>query len=187
MHPRPDGKGAGINAREPEKPMFFKKCPDRRQGSWLFTDLPGDAPKSADVGVLEVLRVNPVVPDEGEGEHQDLPEITGVGEGFHVAGHLGIEHQFAGDFTFDPKSLPDNRLTILKTQNRLHDFHMVCAGIVINDSVNAVTALTVVEWQGFFYFGSGNNVAGNIFPIFYSCFYSTTTVGKRHMNKKMKR
>jgi hypothetical protein len=74
------------------------------------------------MGVLEILPVNTIVANLGEGEHQDLTEIARIGEGFHIPGHLRIEHKFTGALPFNTKPLTYNELPIFETQNRLHDF-----------------------------------------------------------------
>jgi hypothetical protein len=72
--------------------------------------------------ILEILPVNTIIADEREGEHQDLAKIARIGEGFHVPGHLRIEHKFTGAFPFNTKPLTYNELPVFETQNRLHDF-----------------------------------------------------------------
>jgi len=134
VHPGLDGQRTGINTLHAKKTLFLKIGSDGRFAGRLLADLFCNATKCADTGVLEVRFINTIVADLGEREHQDLPEVTGIGEGFHVPGHLRIEDEFPGTFPLNPKSFTDNKFTILKTQNRLHDFHILCACQVINDN-----------------------------------------------------
>ena len=124
MDTGPDSKCPRINTGHPEKMFLFKKGSDGRQGGRFFADLLCDRTEGTDAGVLKVLPVNTIIADEREREHQDLAEITGIRQGLHVPGHLCIENEFPGTFTFYAETLTHNNMPILKTQNRLHDFHM---------------------------------------------------------------
>ena len=132
VHPGLDGQRTGIDTGHPKEVIFFKKGSDGRLMFRFLADLFCDTPESTNVRVLEILGVDTIVANLGKGEHQDLPEITRIGKRFHVTGHLGIKDQFSCTFAFHPESFTDNKVPVFESQNRLHDVHTLCAGLVIN-------------------------------------------------------
>jgi hypothetical protein len=71
---------------------------------------------------LEVVKIHPVISNQGIGEEEDLPMVTGVSERLHVPGHLSGEYKFTGAFTLHSKTFTHRKIVILKTQDCLHRF-----------------------------------------------------------------
>jgi hypothetical protein len=101
-----------------------------------------------------MLRIDPVIPDEGKCEHQDLPGIPRIGQWLHVTGHLRREDEFAGTCPFNAKTVPDNRCSVFKTQNCLHDFTKIYGSksflTVMTDRAPAPAPLQET-WNGGFF------------------------------------
>ena len=57
--------------------------------------LPDDEAADLDAAGLDVLGVDPVVPDQWIGEGDQLAGVRGVGEDFLVPGHAGVENHLA--------------------------------------------------------------------------------------------
>lgn len=132
VHPGLDGQRTGVHAAHAEKVIFFKKGSEGREVFGFFTDFLGDTSERTYAGILEVLRIDTVVADLRERKHENLAEITGIRQGFHVPGHLGVKDQFSCAFPLYPESFPGDIFPVLESQNRLHDVHILCAGLVIN-------------------------------------------------------
>jgi hypothetical protein len=48
--------------------------------------------------------------------------ITGIGERFHISGHLGGENQLSGTCALFAETLTHHKIVILETQDCLHRF-----------------------------------------------------------------
>ena len=83
-------------------------------------DAPFDHGGSREVDGFEVVVVGADVADVGEGEGDDLAGIGGVGQDFLVAGHGGVEADFAHGFAFEAKSLAFDHRAVGEDQEGGH-------------------------------------------------------------------
>ena len=95
------------------------------------TRLPDDEPGGLDRIGFHGVRIDAVIPDERIRHQENLSSIRRIREGFCVARHVGVEHEFAEDRASCPEKGPPDRGSVLEDEGAVHSSrprpHFRCA------------------------------------------------------------
>ena len=92
------GEGAGVDAFDAGHTVFLEEFGQGTDGTPVGGRLAAfldDERRRMDFTGLHIFRVDAVVADERPRHAHHLPVIGGVGEDFLIAGHAGVENDFA--------------------------------------------------------------------------------------------
>ena len=106
------GEFAGIDARQADDAFGLQPFVEMLVGAVIggfgdggLDDAGLDRGGGREVGGFKVVIIGADIADVGEGEGDDLARIGGVGEDFLIAGHGGVEADFAHGLAFGAKAL----------------------------------------------------------------------------------
>src|SRR5215831_12324815 len=71
----------------------------------LRRDMRDDDPLHLDPGALKRPSRHTIIPLQGIGQHENLPTIGGICQGFHIASHSRVEDHFAAHVSSSPKGI----------------------------------------------------------------------------------
>ena len=117
------GQGAGIKSFDTGNPHAHKEVGQAFAGApagRLLAALLDQKGAHMHLRGLHVLRVDAVIADKGVSHADHLSIIGGIGQHFLIAGHAGIENDFAAGFKFAGKGFALQGEAVFKSQYRFH-------------------------------------------------------------------
>ena len=118
------GEGAGIDAADAGDTVLLEKGVQRVLAAEVGRGVAQLAHHVAlcKARAFEVLGNDAIVADEGEGLHNDLPGVAGIGQSFEIARHAGGEHQLPQPVTVGADARPLKDAAVI--QNQISFFHI---------------------------------------------------------------